>query len=60
MEAGISVRHYSTILELLNMARGNMPEELAKLPSSLSTLKRWFRGQLPLLTMRKKRIPLEA
>ena len=60
IEAGISVRHYSTILELLNMARGNMPEELAKLPSSLSTLKRWFRGQLPLLTMRKKRIPLEA
>ena len=53
MEAGISVRHYSTILELLNMARDNMPEELAKLPSSLSTLKRWFRGVTVAKTIKK-------
>ncbi|KAN0074843.1 hypothetical protein V8E54_007454 [Elaphomyces granulatus] len=38
----------------------NMPGELAKLPSSLTTLKCWLRAQLPLLTMRKKRIPLGA
>jgi hypothetical protein len=60
IEAGISRRHYSVILELLHMAQNNMPRELAKLPSGVTTLKRWFRTQLPRLTMRKKRIPLAA
>ena len=47
-------------MELLNMSQNNMPGELAKLPSSLTTLKCWLRAQLPLLTMREKRIPLGA
>jgi len=37
-----------------------LPQEVHKLPSCLSTLKRQTAAQLPLLLMRKKSIPLQS
>lgn len=59
-EAGISRTQYTALLEILRMgSRSGMMEELAKLPSCLSTLKQQTRAQLPLLQLRRKRIPLQ-
>ena len=59
-DVGISRPHWSSLLEILRMygLGPKLAEEVAKLPSSLSTLKQQTKAQLPLLTMRKKAIPL--
>ena len=57
-EAGISRPQYTSLLEILRMPE--LQQEVSKLPSCLSTLKRQTTAQLPLLPMRKKSIPLEA
>jgi len=55
--------HLQVQLQLIPRLQSRMPElqqEVSKLPSCLSTLKRQTTAQLPLLPMRKKSIPLEA
>ncbi|OXV05303.1 hypothetical protein Egran_06929 [Elaphomyces granulatus] len=56
-EAGISRSLYSSLLEILRMPE--LHQEVHRLPSCLSTLKRQTTAQLPLLSMRKKSLPLQ-
>jgi hypothetical protein len=53
---GISRTQYSSLREILRMLEPNA--EVSRLPESLTTLKRHTKGQLPLLSLRKKAIPL--
>jgi hypothetical protein len=59
-DVGISRPHWSSLLEILRIygLGPKFAEEVAKLPSSLSTLKQQTKAQLPLLKIRKKAIPL--
>jgi len=57
-ETGISRPQYASLLEILRMPE--LPQEVHKLPSCLSTLKRQTTAQLPLLLMRKKSISLQS
>ena len=57
-EVGISRSQYRALLEILRIPE--MKDNLHKLPSCLSTLKRYAIQQLPLLSLRKKSIPLTS
>ena len=57
-DAAISRSKYASLREILRMLEPN--DELANLPDTLSTLKRWTNEQMPLLQLRRKQIPLEA
>jgi hypothetical protein len=57
-ETGISRLQYKSLLEIFGMDDIDLKEEVRKLPAGLSTLKKQAKSQLPLLTLRKKAIPL--
>ena len=56
--AGVSRPFYSTLLELMDELRDDAASKLDNLPKRLDTIKLWVKEQLPLLELRKIRIPL--
>lgn len=57
-QVGVSRSQFTSLREILRILEPN--DHLKSLPNSLTTLKRRTKGQLPLLPMRKKNIPLRA
>jgi len=56
-DVGVSREQYKSLREILLLLQQD-PTAAGKLPKSIKTLKRHVNGQLPLLPMRKKEIPL--
>lgn len=57
--AGVSRRDFATLRNIFDMASAPAHQgEVGMLPRTLDTLKRHYKGGLPLLTMRMKNIPL--
>lgn len=57
LEVRVTVKHYHSLLQVLSLVQDLM--ELRTLPHSLTTMKEKTRCHLPLMKMRKKKVPLQ-